>query len=124
MRLKFAFLCKVWYNVFTKFMKGVFVMSTTTNEKIYENQINEFCFKASSTMLSREGQRDPKTRCPIGLTVWAIAAKQLWLFQRDGLTPLSLKDSEDPNKVFEAFKSNYYLPEGCNGFIEDYVLKG
>lgn len=124
MRLKLAFLCKVWYNIFTNFKKGVFIMSTATNEKNYESQIKEFCFKASSTMLNREGERDRKTGCPIGLTVWAIAAKQLWVFQRDGITPLSLEQASDPNKVFEAFKDLYFLPEGSNGFIGDYVLKG
>lgn len=124
MRLKLVFLCKVWYNIFTNFKKGVFLMNATTSEKkFYEDQIQELCFKASNFPISNEGDRDEEG-FPTGMTAYAIAAKILWIFQRDSIEPLSHEAAKDPNRIFEEFYRHYKPVSKDPLSLKDYEFKG
>lgn len=123
MRLKLVFLCKVWYNVFTKFIKECSLMGNTTNKKTYEKEIQELCFKASTLPISNEGARDEEG-FPTGMTSYAIAAKILWIFQRDSIEPLSQEEAKNPNRIFEEFYKHYKPVNKEPLSLKDYEFLG
>lgn len=102
-------------------------MNTTANKKnFYEEVIELLCQKAKDYPAYKEGDR-ASDGCPMGMTPFAIMAKVLWMFQRDGLQPINIAEGEIPQfeEVINSFKALYVLkdPSKKSGdFMSDYVL--
>lgn len=92
----------------------------------YESRIKELCQRAKESGCYREGDRKEDGQ-PYGMTAWAIAAKQLWRMQQDGIDIPELLTAPI-YRIFETFKDLYTLrkDEKGNPLPEDlgnFVLK-
>ena len=97
---------------------------TTRNVNYYEEVISKLCAVAKNHGGYNEGKRD-EDGTPLGMTLWAIHAKWLHRFQKDGITPISLEDAENAEKVFLASKQHYEIidPDKMSGdFMSQYRL--
>ena len=95
---------------------------TTCKADFYEGVISKLCTKAQASGGYNEGKRD-EDGTPLGMTLWAIHAKWLYRFQKDGVMLIPLEDAENAEKVFLAAANNYKVidPDKMSGdFMSHY----